>query len=171
MADLRRTPDDVLAQQRFYGKYRGRIVDNADPNNMGRVQVEVPAIVPDQPLGWAMPCVPFAGAGVGLYLIPAVETLVWVEFEGGDLRHPIWSGCFWAADQLPEGAEPGVFMLQTEGGNIIKLSDNDETIEITHGGGAVITIESDTITVDSGSTKIVLDASAVTVNEGSLEVT
>ncbi len=87
------------------------MVDNADPNRMGRVQVEVPGVAPDQPLGWPMPCVPFAGHGVGLYLIPAVDTLVWIELEGGDLRLPIWSGCFWVADQLPQGAEPGVFIV------------------------------------------------------------
>lgn len=171
MIDLRRTPDDTISHQRYYGKYRGRVVDNEDPKSMGQVKVEVPAIAPDEPLGWAMPCVPFAGDGVGLYLIPDVDALVWVEFEGGDLNYPIWTGCFWASDQLPEGAEPGVFMLKTTAGNIIKLSDNDEVIEITHAGGTVITLESDTITIDSSSTKIVLDSSAVNINEGSLEVT
>jgi uncharacterized protein involved in type VI secretion and phage assembly len=171
VVDFRRSPQDTAIRTKYYGKYRGRVVDNADPNSMGRLRVIVPAVAADEPLGWAMPCVPFAGDGVGLYLIPEVDALVWVEFEGGDLNYPIWSGCFWASDQLPEGAEPGVFMLKTTAGHIIKLSDKDEVIELTHAGGAVITVEGDTITIDSGSTKIMLDSSAVNVNEGSLEVT
>jgi hypothetical protein len=170
MVDLRRSPYDSVSH-RYFGKYRGRVADNQDPNEMGRVQVEVPAIMPDEPLGWAMPCVPFAGDGIGLYLIPEVDALVWVEFENGDLTHPIWTGCFWASGQLPEGAEPGVFMLKTKSGNIVKLSDSDEMIEITRSDGPIISITSDTITIDSGSKKIVVNGSAVTVNDGSLEVT
>ncbi len=170
MVDLRRSPHEMVVH-RYYGKFRGRVVDNQDPNSMGRVQVEVPAIVPDEPLGWAMPCVPFAGDGIGLYLIPEVDAQVWVEFEYGDLTRPIWTGCFWKSGGLPEGAEPGVFMLQTKGGHVLKLSDNDELIELTHSGGAVISISGDAITIDNSGMKIVLDSSAVTVNDGSLEVT
>jgi uncharacterized protein involved in type VI secretion and phage assembly len=123
-------------------------------------------------------------------MVPEVGSLVWVEFEGGDLSRPIWVGCFWASGQLPEGAEPGVFMLHTANGNIFRISDIDEAIDLTtagghavalsdgddtitlnHSGGASITVESDSITIDSGGSKIVLDSSAVNVNDGSLEVT
>lgn len=176
--------------QRYFGKYRGRVVDNADPLEMGRIQVEVPAIAGNEPLGWALPCLPYAGDGHGMYMVPETDALVWIEFEGGDLSYPVWVGCFWASGQLPEGAEPGVFMLKTAGENIFRisdvdenvvlttagghevmLSDSDEKITITHSGGASITVEGDTVTIDSGSTKIVLDSSAVNVNDGSLEVT
>jgi uncharacterized protein involved in type VI secretion and phage assembly len=122
--------------------------------------------------------------------VPETGALVWVEFEGGDLSHPVWVGCFWASGQLPEGAEPGVFMLKTAGQNIFRisdieekvdlttagghevvLSDSDDRITITHSGGASIIVEGDTVTIDCGATKIVLDSSAVTVNDGSLEIT
>jgi uncharacterized protein involved in type VI secretion and phage assembly len=190
MADLRQTLFNTASQQRYYGKYRGRVLDNADPLEIGRVKVEVPAIAGNEPLGWALPCLPYAGDGYGLYMVPEVDALVWVEFEGGDLSHPIWVGCFWASGQLPPGSEPGVFMLHTAKGNIFRISDIDEaidlttagghevmlsdgdnTITLTHSGGAAINVEGDTITIDSGSTKIVLDSSAVSVNDGSLEVT
>ena len=82
-------------QARHYGKYRGQVASNADPANRGRLQVSVPALLGDQ-LVWAMPCAPYAGNGVGLFALPPVGTGVWVEFEGGDLDYPIWSGCFWA---------------------------------------------------------------------------
>lgn len=84
----------------FYGKYRGRVESNLDPELMGRIQVSCPA-VPGLRLGWAMPCVPYAGPGVGWFAIPPIGADVWVEFEGGDPNYPIWAGCFWQAGRIP----------------------------------------------------------------------
>ena len=36
-----------------------------------------------------MPSSPYAGPGVGLFIVPPVGANVWVEFEGGDLDYPI----------------------------------------------------------------------------------
>ena len=58
-------------QARHYGKYRGQVADNVDAAERGRVQVSVPALLGDQ-LVWAMPCVPYAGNGVGLFALPPV---------------------------------------------------------------------------------------------------
>jgi uncharacterized protein involved in type VI secretion and phage assembly len=80
--------------RRYWGKYRGTVVENNDPLHIGRIQAAVPA-VSETPLGWALPCVPYAGAGKGFYMIPPVSAKVWIEFEEGDLSRPIWSGCFW----------------------------------------------------------------------------
>ena len=91
----------LLGQQgaSHYGKYRGQVADNVDAAERGRVQVSVPALLGDQ-LVWAMPCVPYAGNGVGLFALPPVGAGVWVEFEGGDLDYPIWTGCFWADGEI-----------------------------------------------------------------------
>lgn len=87
-------------QDRFFGKYRGLVKDNKDPDKLGRIQVTVPA-VPGMDVTWAMPCAPYAGPDVGFYTIPPVGALVWVEFESGNLDFPIWSGCFWDKDEVP----------------------------------------------------------------------
>lgn len=88
----------------MFGKYRGIATNNIDPMNLGRVEVMVPVLGADAPLGWALPCVPFAGRDVGLCLIPPVGANVWVEFEGGDTGFPIWSGCFWGSGEYPAEA-------------------------------------------------------------------
>lgn len=88
----------------FYGKYRGVVINNVDPMVVGRLQVAVPAVLSDA-TSWALPCSPFAGPDVGLCLIPPVGANVWVEFEGGDVDHPIWSGCFWGDGQYPAEAQ------------------------------------------------------------------
>ena len=56
MPDLRQALSEAASRQRYYGKYRGRVLDNADPLEMGRVKIEVPAIAGSEPLGWALPC-------------------------------------------------------------------------------------------------------------------
>ena len=50
---------------------------------------------------WAYPSVPYAGLQTGFYAIPPVGANVWVEFEGGDPDHPIWTGCFWGPGEAP----------------------------------------------------------------------
>jgi hypothetical protein len=84
----------------YWGKYRGRVEANVDEELMGRIQVSCPA-VPGLRLGWAMPCVPYAGPGVGWFAIPPIGADVWVEFEGGDPNYPIWAGCFWQPGEIP----------------------------------------------------------------------
>lgn len=93
------------APARYYGKYRGRVVDNIDPMELGRIFVSV-ATVPGVIASPAMPCVPYAGMQVGTVLIPPIGANVWVEFERGDPSHPIWVGCFWTEGQFPVELAP-----------------------------------------------------------------
>ena len=76
------TGGDPVRRQ-FFGKYRGRVEKNVDPERLGRLQLSVPVVLQDVSTGWALPCVPYAGPGVGLFAIPPVGASVWVEFEGG----------------------------------------------------------------------------------------
>ena len=89
-------------RNRFYGKYRG-VVINVDASTM-RIQASVPAVLPLGTTGWCMPCVPYAGPQVGFLMLPEVGSGVWIEFEGGDVSYPIWTGCFWGAGDIPSTA-------------------------------------------------------------------
>ena len=161
----------------FYGKYRGKVENNIDPNQMGRLQVSVPAVYGDGRLSWAMPCVPYAGSGVGFFTIPPIGANVWVEFEGGDPDHPIWTGCFWDTGDTPASpALPFVKVLKTDG---IKLELND-----TPGGGGFtlevgppavsmplkMTCDASGIEISNGAASVKLTPSSVSVNNGALEV-
>ena len=57
---------DIARQQtrRYYGKYRGFVTDNADPEQRGRLKVRVPSVLGDAETGWALPCLPFGGLTV-----------------------------------------------------------------------------------------------------------
>lgn len=163
--------------QRFYGKYRGKVSNNLDPLQLGRIQVTVPEVLGDGRLSWALPCMPFAGPGVGFFALPPVNANVWVEFEGGDPDHPIWSGCFWDVGQVPaKPAIPHMMVLKTQGVTL-QLSDvpggGGLTIEVNPPAVAIplkMTFTSAGIEIRNGKNSIKLTAVSVNVNDGALEV-
>jgi hypothetical protein len=135
---------------RYYGKYRGYVSNVTDPQRTGRIKAYVPRLLGEAETGWAMPCAPYAGPDQGLYSLPELGAGVWIEFEGGDLSRPIWSGCWWGKpgtgdinqpdstareapaeseipkDYLDKLVEPGVRMLKSASGHFILLDDRDE---------------------------------------------
>ncbi|MCB9744488.1 MAG: baseplate assembly protein [Alphaproteobacteria bacterium] len=154
------------------GKHRAVVTDNDDPRRMGRVRVLCPSVLGDEPL-WAMPCVPFAGDGLGWVSLPPVDARVWVEFEGGDPGRPIWVGGFWLEGQLPAAwagpeshvlAAPGVTLCIDGEGLKLDLSApaTDQDMRV-HCVGSTMVLE-------LGGAKIELSATKVTVNDGGLEV-
>src|SRR5690242_1758528 len=105
---------DPIDSDRYYGKYRGKVVDNKDVNGLGQILVSVPDVLGQVEL-WAMPSVPYAGPSVGFFFLPPVGANVWVEFEAGDPQFPVWSGCFWGQGQVPASpAEETVKVLKTD---------------------------------------------------------
>jgi hypothetical protein len=127
---------------RFYGKYRGLVTDNADPANLGRLRARVPEVLGEEvQTGWALPCAPYSGSGSGLYTVPAVGAGVWIEFEAGDVSRPIWSGCWWSRGELPadqEGtaATPPLKILRSEQGLLAALDDDGQTIVLSDSDGS-----------------------------------
>jgi hypothetical protein len=163
--------------KQFFGKYRGTVQNNMDPQMMGRVQVSVPAVLGDGQLSWAMPCAPYGGAGVGFFAVPPVGANIWVEFEGGDPDYPIWSGCFWGLGEAPaQPAVPFIKVLQTDG-IMLKLDDTPGagglTLEVNPPVVPMplkIACTTSGIEISHGAQKIVLSATSVSVNNVALEV-
>jgi hypothetical protein len=161
----------------FFGKYRGTVEQNLDPLQMGRIQVKVPAVLGEGTLSWAMPCVPYAGAGVGLFTLPPVGANIWAEFEGGDPDYPIWSGCFWGVGQAPAiPALAFIKVLQTDG-ITLKLDDTPGvggfTLEVNPPAVAIpmkIVCNSAGIELSHGNASVKLTPASVSMNNGALEV-
>lgn len=77
---------------RYLGKFRGRVVNNNDPLRIGRITVEVPDVLGDEPSTWALPCLPFTGPEAGQFVVPPPGAGVWVEFEQGTPVSPCGPG-------------------------------------------------------------------------------
>jgi hypothetical protein len=170
-------------RSRYFGKYRGTVVDNQDPTGRGRIKVSVPAVLAKLEL-WAMPCVPYAGDGVGLLSLPPTDAGVWVEFEAGDTSYPVWVGCFWADGETPEKGNPDIktwktaehslrlddaaseLKLETSGPASITLTDK----VVTDAGSSTHTVGSDGVASEAGAHKAEVTAASFKVNDGALEV-
>jgi uncharacterized protein involved in type VI secretion and phage assembly len=164
----------------YYGKYRGTVLDNADPMQMGRLIVQVPDVSNILPSTWAMPCVPFAGIQSGFFAVPAIGSGVWIEFEQGDPDYPIWVGCYWGSSaELPApalAAPPAIqqVVIQTTEQNVLMISDVPGPtggILLKSSAGALISITDTGITISNGQgATITLTGPSVSMNEGALEV-
>ena len=163
----------------FYGKYRGIVTDNDDPLSMGRIRARVPDVLGKEKSGWALPCVPFAGNGMGFYAIPDVDARVWIEFEQGDPDYPIWVGCWWGSqDELPDEANDiQKVVIKTKNGQISVLDgsggEGNGAISIETGNveNRSIVMNSESIKIDNGTeATIELNGPKVAVNDDALEV-
>ncbi|MGH9866933.1 MAG: phage baseplate assembly protein V [Candidatus Polarisedimenticolia bacterium] len=175
---------DGNVRSRYYGKYRGTVLNNLDPMQVGRLLVEVPDVTGLTPSSWAVPCAPLAGPTgppMGVFLVPPIGAGVWVEFEQGDPNYPIWTGCRWGApSDIPPLARAGLpvspsIVLQTAGQNTIVISDlpgptggimlksltgafilvNDVGITISNGKGATILMTGPTVTINNGALTVI----------------
>jgi uncharacterized protein involved in type VI secretion and phage assembly len=135
-------------ERRFYGKYRGFVVDNDDPESLGRLRVTVPSVLGDEVVtGWATPCVPYGGdTDRGALFVPDPGAGVWIEFEEGDLEFPIWVGTFWSKPggqqetPRPNGANgseagsaqkpPTRKIIKTSAGHTIQFEDADDAVRV-----------------------------------------
>lgn len=187
MAELEHTVAALVTEvgQRYLGKYRGTVVDNSDPEQLGRVKVTVPSVFgPDVVTGWAMPCVPVGGMpGQGWFAVPRIGAGVWVEFEEGDLEFPIVAGTFWSApdgnSEVPpavtgDGSEDGISdpptrtVLTTAKKHTIQLEDADDAELIlihdaTH--GHTVLLDGDGVRITDGNgNEMVMTADAFTVH-------
>jgi len=142
----------------FFGKYRGTVSDNADPTNRGRLKVKVPAVLGSVE-SWAMPCVPYAGKKVGFYSLPEPGTGIWVEFEAGDPSYPIWSGCFWADNELPDSGGAPIKIWKTEK-LTLRIDDDGDELKLETTSGSKVTLASD-IQSESGGAKHTVGSSGV----------
>ena len=163
--------------QTFYGKYRGVVTDNKDPLMTGRVKARVPDVMGDRETGWAMPCAPFGGSGVGFFALPTVGAGVWIEFEHGDPDYPVWSGCWFgsAADMPPILLAPPYkkTLIKTEGGNSVLLDDTPGIggITLETSGGQKIVMKATGVEITNGQgASIKLTGPQVSINGGALEV-
>jgi uncharacterized protein involved in type VI secretion and phage assembly len=161
---------DVLdrLRNRFFGKYRG-VVTDVDAGTL-RIKAKVPAVLADQPTGWARACVPFAGPGTGIAFLPEIGVGVWIEFEGGDVSYPIWVGGFWHDGEQPADATASVKAIVTKAGQKILFDQDGGTITVTDQNNNTITLGADGVSLQRGASQIDLGDAEVNVNQGALEV-
>ena len=157
---------DAPAGKRFFGKYRGTVMQSEDLTGEGKIQVNVPGIS----LGnWATPCVSFADALMGSFVKPRPGANVWVEFENGDPDLPIWVGSWWGvprtvgtmAQTLAPAVPAMTFETLTAG---IAISDFPINANAAPPGNVVIQAAKGVVVISLGPAGVSITAPVVSIN-------
>ena len=170
---------DLLGQanrsngHRIYGVAVGLVIDNKDPQALGRVRLKLPALSDDEIGHWARIAVLMAGADRGTFFPPEVGDEVLVAFEHGDIARPYVLGGLWnGQDKPPETNADGknnLRLVKSRSGHLIRLDDSDgaEKIEIVDKSGG------NSITIDTANNAITITSAAdVTIDapQGTLKL-
>jgi len=165
------------------GKYPALVLNEEPPAAAlarGELYVQVPGILEDvkdgegqQPIELlAKPCFP-----PGVFYVPEPGDHIWVEFAGGDINAPIWSGLWYPDDASPQTADaaaPSRYqkILRSATGHVIQLDDSDseEQIIIYHRSGSAITIDADGNITITGADTITMTATDLTL-DGNVQIT
>lgn len=132
---------DRFRRNKYFGMYRGTVVNNDDPKKLCRIRASVPSLLGEQLTGWALPCMPYGGVPKqGMYMVPDVGAQVWIQFEAGNIRNPIWVGTYWIKSWEPELTTR---LIQTQSGHVLQFDDEEgkEQIRLKHSSGAGLWID------------------------------
>ncbi len=152
----------------FFGKYRGIVKEVGDDAELGYIKAIVPAIYGDEiESPWAVPSVPFAGAGHGLVALPEVDDGVWIEFEAGDISRPIWTGFWWADGEMPDPKGTLVRTFITTAGHKLVLDDDAGEVILLHSDGAEMKMTGSDIEISIGQASIKLSDGEISLKVGS----
>jgi phage baseplate assembly protein V len=158
---------------RVSGVAVGLVIDNKDPQGLGRVRLKLPALSDDEIGHWARIAVLMAGADRGTFFLPEVGDEVLVAFENGDIARPYVLGGLWnGQDKPPEtnaDGENNLRLVKSRSGHLIRLDDSDgaEKIEIVDKSGG------NSITIDTANNAITITSAAdVTIDapQGTLKL-
>ncbi|MEM9446420.1 MAG: phage baseplate assembly protein V [Verrucomicrobiota bacterium] len=161
------------SEHNTYGKYPGIVRDVDDPDKLGRIRAEVPAIYgEDEWSPWAWPCLPFAGNKHGMNFIPEVESLVWIECAGGNISIPIWCGMLWADDERPEPQDNEARAIVSTAGHKVILDDKVGEVSIEHAEGAKLSMKKTELAIELKAAKVSLTPNGIslTVNDVGMSI-
>jgi uncharacterized protein involved in type VI secretion and phage assembly len=176
------------------GVYSASVLDNRDPDGLGRVLVKVSGL--DASGAWARVATLMAGRDRGTLFVPDVGDEVLVAFEHGDPRSPCVIGALWNGSARPPAeardaaaiklirSRTGVtlrirdddsassLVIETPEGQRITLQDGPGSVRVEDANGNSVTMTASGVTVTASGTvtisasKVDVTAALVTVNTG-----
>jgi hypothetical protein len=134
--------------------YTGKIVNNKDPEKLGRCQIRVYGVfndsIPDGDLPWAIPDFTFTGSTMGSFIVPEDGTIVNVYFDNDDLYLPKYTTKVLQKSSLSAmSAEydtdyPNTMVFfETENGDYFKINRKTLEAEFRHASGIIVTMDKD----------------------------
>lgn len=99
------TPQSPTDPISLLGPFKGVIRQRTDPERLGRLKVTVAGFfegIPVEDLPWIWPA-QLAWENGGMFFIPPVGAVVWVDFENGDCEYGVWRQGWWGDKETSQG--------------------------------------------------------------------
>ncbi|PDW02683.1 VgrG-related protein [Candidatus Viridilinea mediisalina] len=145
----------------------GLVVDNQDPDQLGRVKVKFPLFYDGEAgaevmTDWLFIMSSGAGKQRGLYFLPEIDDEVLVAFGHGRSNAPIVLGALWNGSDPPPGSQDDLVdgsglvkrrVIYSRTGNYIVLDDSDDdggiSVVDSKGNKLVFKVEDDSLTIEA----------------------
>lgn len=161
--------------EKFPGVYRGTVMDNLDPGQLGKIKVKIYPMLSDVEtanLPWAAPAMPLsegAGSSIGSFAVPQIGTNVFVFFEQGNIYQPVY---FAEAQDGVKGLPasrttnyPQRKVVKFSAGIEVYVDNTANAIKITHPTGSYVIIDNNgDIKINCNRDNNVVAARDMTVN-------
>lgn len=165
-------------------RWTGKVIDNDDPEKIGRVKILIFGYYDDFATGaipWAVPDISYVGGTNGNFIVPEVGTILRGYFDEGDIQKPIFdSVAFTVAtaksmekNHFTEKSEDYPFkmvLMETDNGEYLTLNRRTGETVFKHRTGLMLTIDKNgSIAVNTGEG---MDATGnITINvKGNTEI-
>ena len=163
---------DTREQKTQLQFYTGIVVDNDDPDKLGRCKIRVYGVfereIEDSDLPWAIPDFNFIGSELGSFIVPPKDTVVKVYFDNDDYHTPRYTTKVIDTNNLnfkagKDDDYPNTMVFfETDAGEYFKINRLTRTSTYRHASGAMITIDKDG--------NINIDNKGVTLAKGDLVI-
>ena len=154
--------------EKFDEEYTGLIVDNNDPEKLGRCKIKVYGVfdeVDTKDLPWALPDFSFVGSLVGSFIVPPIGCIVRVSFENGELYFPKYSKKVVNKQKLPKNKDKNypnnMIFFETDKGTSFEIDRTTDETVFTHAKGLQVTIDALGIATITPNNLFILKGSTV----------
>ncbi len=144
----------------------GKVVDNRDPDGMGRVRLTFPWLEQSMQTDWVAVAQPHAGKDRGVHWMPEIDDEMVVGFLHGDFNQPIVLGALWNHQAPPPSRDPRERMIRSKNGHTIRFLDSTVTggdtgaLIIEDGHGSRIALSNGYVLISAKGT-LVFEANAI----------
>jgi len=136
------------------GVIEGVVVDNKDPEGIGRILVQFPWLPNETKSAWARLATPMAGKEMGLVIYPEKDDEVLIDFVNGNVNTPVIIGSLYNGKEKPpfdnSDGENNIRTFVSRSGHVIEVDDKSGSEKITitdKSGGLIIEMDSSSETI------------------------
>jgi uncharacterized protein involved in type VI secretion and phage assembly len=142
------------------GVVEGIVLDNKDPDGMGRILVQFPWLPNETKSAWARWSTPMAGNKMGLVTYPEKDDEVLIDFVNGNVHEPVILGSLYNGKDKPPfdnaDGKNDLRVFYSRSGHVLEINDKSgsETITIKDkSGGLIIVLDTSKETISITSSK------------------